>query len=325
MLELNEKFRVFFSVAGFDQLDLVPPLQLSSISPRPDDLWQPFDPASNILISSPATAAIASILLARAQGNANDFNLELISYHQLLDQQLPGGTTRLNFEAFFNRVDPFIVCMYLYVVAFLLAASSWAIFRVPLRACALTVLLITLLVHTAAILARMYIQSRPPVTNLYSSAIFIAWAAVVLAVALEFLWRNGIGIVVAALVAFPSLLIAHYLAVDGDTMRPLQAVLDTNLWLSTHVVCVTTGYASTFLAGILGIVYVIKKLVQGPDELPEDRILVRMTYGIICFAMFFSFVGTRSLAASGPTSRGAVSGAGTPRKTEPCSSYCGTP
>ena len=40
----------------------------------------------------------------------------------------------------------------------------------------------------------------------------------------------------------------------------LQAVLDTNFWLATHVVAVTLGYASTFLAGFLAIVYIVRGL-----------------------------------------------------------------
>ncbi len=35
----------------------------------------------------------------------------------------------------------------------------------------------------------------------------------------------------------------------------LQAVLDTQFWLATHVVCVTLGYAATYVCGLLGVVY----------------------------------------------------------------------
>jgi ABC-type transport system involved in cytochrome c biogenesis permease subunit len=40
-------------------------------------------------------------------------------------------------------------------------------------------------------------------------------------------------------------------------MKVLVAVLDTNVWLATHVIIITLGYAATFLAGVLGIVYVM--------------------------------------------------------------------
>jgi hypothetical protein len=53
------------------------------------------------------------------------------------------------------------------------------------------------------------------------------------------------------------MLIAHHLGSDGDTLALLQPVLDTNFWLATHVTCVTLGYTATFLAGFLGILYVL--------------------------------------------------------------------
>lgn len=40
------------------------------------------------------------------------------------------------------------------------------------------------------------------------------------------------------------MIIAYYLTFDndGDTIGVMQAVLDTNFWLATHVVCITLGY-----------------------------------------------------------------------------------
>ena len=69
-------------------------------------------------------------------------------------------------------------------------------------------------------------------------------------------YRNGLASLTAAASGFITLLIAHKLAGDGDTFEVLQAVLDTQFWLATHVVCITFGYATTFLAGLLGILYI---------------------------------------------------------------------
>jgi ABC-type transport system involved in cytochrome c biogenesis permease subunit len=132
---------------------------------------------------------------------------------------------------------------------------------------------------------------------------------------LERIYRIGIGNVVASIAGFITLLIAHNLAIGGDTMEMLRAVLDTNFWLATHVVVVTLGYASTFVAGLLAITYVLLglftpilslKLNPGGGENVENRngkkpaagqmevgkALAKMVYGIVCFATLFSFVGT---------------------------------
>jgi ABC-type transport system involved in cytochrome c biogenesis permease subunit len=98
--------------------------------------------------------------------------------------------------------------------------------------------------------------------------------------------------VVAAAVGFITLVIAHNLALGGDTMEMMRAVLDTNFWLATHVVAVTTGYASTFVAGFLAIVYVARGIFTTTLSEQTAKSLARMVYGIVCFATLFSFVGT---------------------------------
>ena len=107
----------------------------------------------------------------------------------------------------------------------------------------------------------------------------------------------GLGSAVAAFAGFVTLIIAHNLALSGDTMEMLRAVLDTNFWLATHVVIVTLGYASTFVAGLLAIIYILRGLFtpllkhKSGDWNRASR-WRRMVYGIVCFATLFSFVGT---------------------------------
>jgi ABC-type transport system involved in cytochrome c biogenesis permease subunit len=157
----------------------------------------------------------------------------------------------------------------------------------------------TLLLHTFALAARMYLTGRPPVVNLYSSAVFIGWACVLAGLGLESLHRLGIGNLVAAVSGGLTLMVAYGLD-SGDTMHVLQAVLDTQFWLSTHVVTVTLGYGATFLAGMLGTCSIVHGLWSRFTGRPADDAaarevqdrLHRMTYGVVCFALFFSFIGT---------------------------------
>jgi ABC-type transport system involved in cytochrome c biogenesis permease subunit len=75
-------------------------------------------------------------------------------------------------------------------------------------------------------------------------------------------------------------------------MEMMRAVLDSNFWLATHVVTITIGYSGTFLAGALAIAWVVRRHVVRRADPAASKALVSMTYGIICFALFFSFVGT---------------------------------
>ena len=162
----------------------------------------------------------------------------------------------------------------------------------PLGRSALRLMDFGFLLATAGILARMWLEDRPPVTNLYSSALFIGWGSVGLCLVLERINRNAVASAAGGLIGFGTLIIAHHLSLSGDTMEMMRAVLDSNFWLSTHVVTVTTGYASTFLAGFLAIIYILRGvLTRSLDRRTADS-LARMVYGIVCFATFFSFIGT---------------------------------
>ena len=198
---------------------------------------------------------------------------------------------RARWESLFNREQPFIRGMVLYVAAFLCAMFSYLAWGPALRRSAMWLLAAALLVHTGGLAARMFLQGRPPVTNLYSSAVFVGWVAALLALLLERWHRRGLASAVGGAVGFSTLLIAHHLAASGDTLEMMQAVLDSNFWLGTHVVTITIGYAGTFLAGLLAHVWIIKSRWGGlsPDD---DKALYKMTYGVVAFSLLFSFVGT---------------------------------
>ncbi len=69
-------------------------------------------------------------------------------------------------------------------------------------------------------------------------------------------------------------------------------MLDTQFWLATHVTCITFGYTTTFVAGALGMVYILGGVLTPSLNKRMADDLVRMIYGSVCFAIFFSFVGT---------------------------------
>jgi ABC-type transport system involved in cytochrome c biogenesis permease subunit len=240
----------------------------------------------------PLVIAYARLGDAYHAGDAAAFNQQVAFLRDWFGKEQPRAVTRSAYEFFFNHADPFTHSMTLYVLSFLLACFSWLGWNRPLNRTAFYLLLLALAVHTFGLGSRMYLQERPPVTNLYSSAIFIGWGAVIVALILERIFRDGIGAACAGAIGFVTLIIAHHLAGSGDTLEMLQAVLDTNIWLATHVVVVTTGYAAMFLAGMLAMIYIIRGLFTRSLKKPIADSLSRMTYGVVCFATLFSFVGT---------------------------------
>ncbi len=285
ILELGENLSLYQKLQDVGKLYLVPPL-------NENEQWQQLRMAiSDKGASHPAADAWISIIQAYHDNRSADFNRAVRDYQNMLDGQQVFSVSRLSAEQLFNTIEPFMRCIELYLLAFVLVMLSWVFWHGPLSRASIWVLGAGFVIHTIALAARMYISGRPPVTNLYSSAIFIPWGIMLLGMGLEYFYRNGVGIAAAAVAGFLSMVIAQNLAADGDTMKMLQAVLDTNFWLATHVVIVTLGYASTFLAGLLGIFYVLKGVMGSSMTRDESKDIGRMIYGIVCFAILFSFVG----------------------------------
>ena len=291
VLKLAQRLSLYFSVEDWTGLILVPPLD-----PAQPEEWHTIAQAEHDATehgrTSPAPAAFTEMLHAWHDDDAAAFGAALVPYLDWLQHEHASRVGKIGLEVFFNRAAPFLHAIGLYVLVFVVAALSWLGMTRALSTSALWMLYVALGVHTVGLVLRTYIQGRPPVTNLYSSAIFVGWGAGVLGLVLERVYRNGIGAVTAAGTGFLTLLVAHNLALDGDTMTMMQAVLDTNFWLATHVVVITLGYASTFLAGFLGVIYVLRGVFTRSLTAEVQTSLTRMIYGILCFATLFSFVGT---------------------------------
>ena len=197
-------------------------------------------------------------------------------------------------EQWFNNMDLFNQGKTIAVFAFLFAVLMWfSPERLEWsRLTAVWLAVLTIGIITGGLLFRMIHEGRPPVTNLYSSAIFIAWGAALFGILMEVIWPRGLGVAVSSLMAFGCLMVADALTSEGDTLVMLRAVLDTNFWLATHVVIVTLGYAATFVAGILGVFYVINGVFTKNITPELNKSFYSAGFAILCFAMLFSFVGT---------------------------------
>ncbi|HEY2081792.1 MAG TPA: cytochrome c biogenesis protein CcsA [Verrucomicrobiae bacterium] len=240
----------------------------------------------------PSVHFYAAMAGAFKAGDSAEFNRQLVLYRESLVTEFPHELSKARAEVFFNQMQPFYNAMIIYVLAGVLAFCFWFNLSETVRRSAVWLIGLAFVIHTTGLVFRMVLEGRPPVTNLYSSAIFIGFGAVVLGLVLERFFKNGIGAVVASGIGFITLIIAQHLALTGDTMEMMRAVLDTNFWLATHVVVVTLGYASTFVAGFLAIVYILRGVFTRTLDADTGKSLGRMVYGIVCFATLFSFVGT---------------------------------
>ena len=183
-----------------------------------------------------------------------------------------------------------------FVVAFLAVALVWLRPRArwPYRIGAVAASAATLAL-VGAIVVRCVIRARPPVSTLYETVLFVTATGVLVALFLEWVGRRRIALSAAAVLGLVGVFVANgYETLDkADTMPSLVAVLDTNFWLATHVTAITLGYSAGMLAALLASFFLVIDLFRpGARRPPIAGELARMVYGVTCFALFFSLVGT---------------------------------
>jgi ABC-type transport system involved in cytochrome c biogenesis permease subunit len=289
MTEIGEKFVIMAESTTFH---VVPPA-----ADNPDrTAWRTAGAAllETFRTGSVNAAALAYAGFAHAWRNekAEEFNKLAGLFRTDLAKRFAPEFGKGDVETRFNAAQPFYASTVLYALAFFLAIFSWLAWPAPLARSAFWIMTVAWIVTTAGIGTRMWLEGRPPVTNLYSSALFVGWGSVGLCLLLEAIYRNAVASVAAGAIGFTTLLIAHHLSLSGDTLEMMRAVLDSNFWLATHVVVITAGYSATFLAGFLAIIYIFRGVLTRSLDAATADSLARMVYGIICFATLFSFVGT---------------------------------
>jgi ABC-type transport system involved in cytochrome c biogenesis permease subunit len=295
---------------------IIPPLTEPKLSPgekAPPPHWEPYGTALFEMIklrSAGVETKNESVLafvelyaaISRSGKEPSEINRLVKTFKSKVQEEFGSAarTQKVEFEAWYEHFDPVVLANRTYVFCGVLALLSFAFARSALRSTSFWLCVIALCVHTCAIGSRMYISERPPVATLYSAAVFIGWAMVLFCTITEVLFPISISVLVAATAGYLSLSVAYGLDV-GDSMPVLEAVLDTQFWLSTHVTSVSLGYSATFVAGFLGIAIVVATLLLrwlglknriGSDAADAIPTLYRICYGVVCFGLFFSFVGT---------------------------------
>ena len=145
------------------------------------------------------------------------------------------------------------------------------------------------------IVKRCIIMQRPPVGNLYDTIIFIAANVVIIALVIEWMTRRRFALGIAPILGTLLIILARRFELGDakDNMDPLVAVLNSNYWLTIHVLTITLGYAAGLLSAFLAFIYLLMRGL-GLDDGDKDirRSLTRAVYGMICLTLFLALVGT---------------------------------
>ncbi len=206
---------------------------------------------------------------------------------------------RIDAEVSYFKKDYFLNAMVIFLIGTITALAMWGLGNGRAsRLFSWATLGLTVIGVAYCILAisiRCFIMQRPPVGNLYDTIIFIATAGILFALFIEWVSRKGFALGLAPILGLGLIILARrYEMGDAkDHLDPLVAVLDSNFWLSTHVITITLGYAAGLLAALLSCAYIlIRALKLDGDDKDLRRSLSKAVYGSICLTLFLSLVGT---------------------------------
>jgi len=210
-----------------------------------------------------------------------------------------GEYKHVSMEASYYQKNWFLNALVCFIIATLTALAMWTVGKSKVgRALSWTTLAFTsggLVLCIIAIVKRCIIMERPPVGNLYDTIIFIGTTVVMISLLIEWMTRRRFALGIAPILGTLLIILArrYELGDAKDNMDPLVAVLDSNYWLTTHVITITLGYSAGLLSAFLSVIYLLMRGL-GLDEGDRDlrRSLTRAVYGMVCLTLFLALIGT---------------------------------
>lgn len=196
---------------------------------------------------------------------------------------------KLTVEIVYNRLAPYRAAFLFYALALV---AVMMIFKSPTfgyRAAQASMGL-GILTHSAAIGARIYILERPPVGTLHESILFVSLICALTALIASLRSRNTVTLFAGSFAALLVLIIAPYLSPKGENLEMLVAVLNTNFWLATHVICITIGYGLCIFVACLAHGYLFLR-ARGAGK-PTLTALHKTLYSGSLISLLFMTVGT---------------------------------
>ncbi len=136
-----------------------------------------------------------------------------------------------------------------------------------------------------------------PLSNLYESLVFAAWAIMLLYLIMEYRTKQRTLGVFPALFAFLAMAYASFSTSVDSKIQPLLPALKSN-WLIAHVITCFLGYAAFAVACGISILYLMKKASETGDKpvammamMPEARQLDELNYQLILFGFLWLSLG----------------------------------
>jgi len=198
--------------------------------------------------------------------------------------------TRLKVELLYQSLKPYHLAMAFYALSILLLILSLSKSSKPITSAALFSLSAAAIFHASGIAARIYILDRPPVGTLYESVLFVSLICAIIGLISYIKTRKPIIPITGQIAALGLLAIAPTMLQNNDSLELLVAVLNTNFWLATHVLCITAGYGVCIITACLAHAYMILRIKNSTHIMLNG--LFQSIHKIGLIALLLTAVGT---------------------------------
>ncbi len=202
------------------------------------------------------------------------------------------GNHSTKLEIFYNKIQPFFTSTIFFALSFVLALIALT-FSQTKYIWLITggLLAISLGIQGTGLLARILVLERPPVGTLYESILFVGFMAPLFAALMELKMKNMLGFLSAGFMGTAVGLLGLSMAGEGDTMKVLTAVLNTQFWLATHVLCITIGYGWCLVTSVLSHIMLVGQ-ATGKLDRPTLKNLTHAQGTLALTALLFTATGT---------------------------------
>jgi cytochrome c-type biogenesis protein CcsB len=134
-----------------------------------------------------------------------------------------------------------------------------------------------------------------PLSNLYESLVFFAWAIMAIYLIVERKYENRILGAFTTPLAFLAMAYASLSPNVSDRIQPLMPALKSN-WLIAHVITCFIGYASFAIAFGISLMYLAKQRDTGNHKpllsrFPKSGILDELNHQMVMFGFLFLSIG----------------------------------
>jgi ABC-type transport system involved in cytochrome c biogenesis permease subunit len=200
------------------------------------------------------------------------------------------SSLQLHIESLYYQYPWIEILIFLYTISAACIFFAYRMNNPLLHRLALGSLGFTFLLHTLLLVCRSYILSRPPVSNMFETVIYVPWVTTACGLLLNSVRKHTL-ILMAACISSISLLMILKLTDLNNSFDNVQAVLDSQFWLMIHVLMIVGSYGIFILGAVVAHIYLLIYLLT-PNETATMRTLTHFIQQTLYLGLVLLIPGT---------------------------------